>query len=101
MNQKKPSASIGSSLNNFLIEQGIIDDARRRYQTCAEPSGATKTEITSDKEYEQALALMDKLVDNDGNQQLLIEHLTKFIEQWENTSPKFARFNQRINADSE
>jgi len=44
---------------------------------------------------------MAKLVDSYDNQQLLAEHLVKFIEQWENTNPEFARFNQRINADSE
>lgn len=102
MNQKKPTASIGSSLDEFLIEQGIVNDVNYvAIQRVLNLQAATKSEITSDEEYEQALALMDKLVDDDDNQSVLIERLSKFIGQWENTNDGFAAFNQRIDADPE
>lgn len=53
-------------------------------------------EISDDKEYEKALALMDELIDDDDNQPVLIELLSKSIEQWESTSDEFAEFNQCI-----
>lgn len=53
-------------------------------------------EITSDDEYDQAMALMDELVDDYDNHLVLIELLSKSIEVWENTSPKFTSFNKRI-----
>ena len=52
-------------------------------------------EITHNDEYEQALALMDELVDDYDNQQVLIELLSKSIERWEDASDEFADFNQR------
>lgn len=53
-------------------------------------------EITRDDEYEQALALMDELIEDYDNQLVLIELLSKSIEQWESNSDEFADFNQRI-----
>ncbi len=53
-------------------------------------------EISDDKEYEKALGLMDELIDDYDNHLVLIELLSKSIEQWENTSDEFAEFNQRI-----
>ena len=53
-------------------------------------------EISDEKEYEKALALMDELIDDYDNQPILITLLSKSIEQWENNSDKFADFNQRI-----
>ena len=52
-------------------------------------------EITHNDEYEQALALMDELVEDYDNQQVLIELLSKSIERWEDASDEFADFNQR------
>ena len=52
-------------------------------------------EITHNDEYEQALALMDELVDDYDNQQVLIELLSKSIERWEDASDEFTDFNQR------
>ena len=51
-------------------------------------------EIVADEEYEQALALMDELIDDYDNHPVLIELLSKSIEQWENSSSDFAEFNQ-------
>ena len=53
-------------------------------------------EIASSDEYEQALALMDELIDDYDNQKVLIELLSKSIERWENSNAgEFAEFNQR------
>jgi len=53
-------------------------------------------EITNGDEYNEALALMDELVDDYDNQILLIELLSKSIGKWEDISPDFSVFNQRI-----
>ena len=52
-------------------------------------------EITNNEEYEQALLLMDELMDDYDNQQVLIELLSKSIGRWEDTDDGFAEFNQR------
>jgi HTH-type transcriptional regulator/antitoxin HigA len=52
-------------------------------------------EIISDDEYEQALVLMDELVDDYDNQIVLIELLSGSIGRWEDTSAEFADFNSR------
>lgn len=53
-------------------------------------------EIANSEEYEKALALMDELVEDYDNQLVLIELLSKSITQWENNSPEFSEFNERI-----
>ena len=53
-------------------------------------------EITDENQYEEALALMDDLVDDYDNQQVLIELLSLSIERWENSSDSFAEFNERL-----
>ena len=59
------------------------------------------TEISSREEYEQALALMDTLVDDyDANQQL-IEQLSLAIALWEEQAPEFAEFNRAVRAVGE
>jgi HTH-type transcriptional regulator/antitoxin HigA len=58
-------------------------------------------EIFSRDEYEQALALMDTLVDDyDANQQL-IEQLSLAIELWEEQAPEFAEFNRAVAGEPE
>lgn len=52
-------------------------------------------EITDDNEYEQAMALMDELIDDYDNHLVLIELLSQSIDRWENESPAFAAFNKR------
>jgi len=53
-------------------------------------------EISNDNEYEKALALMDELIEDYDNQLLLIELLSKSINQWENKSELFIEFIERI-----
>lgn len=53
-------------------------------------------EIANNDEYNQALALMDELVDDYDNQIVLIELLSKSIGRWEDVSEDFTVFNQRI-----
>jgi len=52
--------------------------------------------IKNEEEYEQALALMDELIEDYDNQRSLIEVLSVTIERWENTSREFVEFNRRI-----
>jgi len=49
-----------------------------------------------DNEYEQALALMDELVDDYDNHLVLIQLLSTSIDRWESNSPAFAQFNERV-----
>lgn len=52
--------------------------------------------IDNQDAYENALTLMDALVDDYDNQRALIETLSHAIEQWEAKADEFAEFNQRI-----
>jgi HTH-type transcriptional regulator/antitoxin HigA len=54
-------------------------------------------EIVNDEEYDQALTLMDELIDDYDNHLVLIELLSKSIERWESSSD-FADFNQRTSS---
>jgi HTH-type transcriptional regulator/antitoxin HigA len=53
-------------------------------------------EIKDNDEYQQALALMEELIDDYDNQQVLIELLTGSIKRWEDESDDFSEFNARI-----
>ncbi|MGN4947393.1 hypothetical protein ACTG21_02015 [Aeromonas sp. 94A] len=54
------------------------------------------TEISSREDYEQALALMDTLVDDYDANKPLIEQLSLAIELWEEQAPEFAEFNRAV-----
>lgn len=54
------------------------------------------TEITNEADYENALALMDDLIEDYDDNRMLIILLTHSIEAWENVSPEFEAFNQRL-----
>lgn len=56
-------------------------------------------EIANEDEYEQALVLMDELIDDYDNQRVLIELLSKSIERWEENSQSFSDFNTRTSGD--
>lgn len=49
--------------------------------------------IESQDDYEQALALMDQLVEDYDVNRLLIEILAGSIERWEDQAPEFSDFN--------
>ena len=53
-------------------------------------------EITNGEQYDEALALMDELIDDYDNQLVLIELLSKSIDRWESSSSTFTAFNKRI-----
>ena len=56
-------------------------------------------EITDNDEYEQALALMNELIDDYDDNKVLVELLSNSIERWEDTSDDFAEFNKRIHSE--
>jgi HTH-type transcriptional regulator/antitoxin HigA len=56
------------------------------------------TDIQTDAEYQNALALMNELIEDYDKQRPLIEILSTSIERWENTTDEFSEFNQRIKA---
>ena len=53
-------------------------------------------EIRNDEDYQQALTLMDNLIEEYDKQRPLIEILSNTIERWEGNSEEFTEFNQRI-----
>ncbi len=53
-------------------------------------------QIKTTGEYEQALALMDELVEDYDNQKPLIELLASSIEHWETSASEFKQFNRRL-----
>jgi HTH-type transcriptional regulator/antitoxin HigA len=54
------------------------------------------TEIRDEADYENALALMEELLEDYDDQRTLIGILANTIEAWENVAPAFATFNQRV-----
>lgn len=54
------------------------------------------SQIRTKREYERAMALMDELIKDYDNQKALIDVLSSSIARWENTSPDFNAFNDRI-----
>ena len=56
------------------------------------------SDIQTCAEYQNALALMDELIEDYDKQRPLIEILSASIERWENTADEFTEFNQRIKA---
>ena len=54
------------------------------------------SQIRNKRDYERAMALMDELIEDYDNQKALIDVLSGSIARWENTSPEFNAFNDRI-----
>ncbi|USE34123.1 type II toxin-antitoxin system HigA family antitoxin [Endozoicomonas sp. SCSIO W0465] len=54
--------------------------------------------IHNEAEYEQALELMDELIEDYDRYLPLIEVLSVAIEKWEDESEEFSEFNRRIEA---
>ncbi|WP_422461695.1 MULTISPECIES: helix-turn-helix domain-containing protein [unclassified Endozoicomonas] len=54
--------------------------------------------IHNESEYEQALELMDELIEDYDRYLPLIEVLSIAIEKWEKESAEFSEFNRRIEA---
>ena len=52
--------------------------------------------ITNEEEYQQALELMEELIEEYDTYKPLIEFLSVSIERWEDTAEEFADFNARI-----
>lgn len=53
-------------------------------------------EIHCQEDYEQALALMDTLIDDYDANKPLIEQLSMSIELWEARAEEFAEFNRAV-----
>ena len=54
--------------------------------------------INTEADYEQALELMDQLIEEYDKYLPLIELLSASIERWEHDAEEFAQFNQRVEA---
>jgi len=54
------------------------------------------SQIHNEDDYDQALALMDNLVEDYENQKQLIEVLSVSIEHWENSSDRLTMFNKKV-----
>ncbi|WP_421292232.1 hypothetical protein [Aeromonas veronii] len=58
-------------------------------------------EIHCQEDYEQALALLDTLVDDYDANRALIELLSLAIELWEEQASEFAEFNRAVAGEPE
>ncbi|SFU88824.1 helix-turn-helix domain-containing protein [Halomonas korlensis] len=56
------------------------------------------THIRTEQEYQDALALVDELIEDVDSNVALIERLSDVIEEWENTDPDFVEFNAGVAA---
>ena len=54
--------------------------------------------IHNEEEYEQALELMDELIEDYDEYLPLIEVLSASIEKWEDESEQFSEFNKKVEA---
>jgi len=54
-------------------------------------------EIKSTEEHEQALELVENLIEDYDENEQLIDLVSRSIQEWESTSEEFADFNRRIN----
>jgi HTH-type transcriptional regulator/antitoxin HigA len=54
--------------------------------------------INTEADYEQALELMDQLIEEYDKYVPLIELLSASIERWEDKAEEFTQFNQRVEA---
>jgi len=54
--------------------------------------------INHQKDYDDALALMDELIEDYETNKPLIEVLSTSIERWEDTADEFIEFNKHINS---
>lgn len=52
--------------------------------------------IKNNTDYENALALMDELIEDYDSNKPLIEVLSNSIERWENEDASFKRFNKAV-----
>ncbi len=73
---------------------GFAQIKEKAHELFSEASFISK--IRNDAEYQQALALMDDLIEDYEKQRTLIEILSTSIERWENNAKEFIEFNQRI-----
>ncbi|MCF5860046.1 hypothetical protein [Aeromonas veronii] len=56
------------------------------------------TQIHCREDYEQALALLERLIDVYDANKVLIEQLSLAIERWEDQAEEFAEFNRAVRA---
>lgn len=59
------------------------------------------SEIHCQEDYEQALALLETLIDAYDANRALIEQLSLVIELWEEQAPEFAEFNRAVTGKAE
>jgi len=73
------------------MENRIIDQARALFE-----KAGFIARIRNERDYEQALALMDELIEDYDRNRPLIEVLSNAIERWEASADEFAEFNRQV-----
>ncbi len=54
--------------------------------------------VTNKREYEQALTLVEQLIEDYDKHSVLVDLLSASIEKYENTAEEFVEFNRRLSA---
>ena len=75
------------------METGVIEEARALFE-----KAGFIGHIQNQHDYEQALALMDELIEDYDRNRALIEVLSNSIERWEASADEFAEFNRQVDA---
>jgi HTH-type transcriptional regulator/antitoxin HigA len=75
------------------MNTGVIEEARALFE-----KAGFIGRIQDQTDYEQALALMDELIEDYDRNRPLIEVLSNSIERWEASADEFAEFNRQVDA---
>lgn len=75
------------------MDEGIIEQARALFA-----KAGFIAQIRNRRDYKQALALMDQLIEDYDRNRPLIEVLSNSIERWEASADEFAEFNRQVEA---
>jgi HTH-type transcriptional regulator/antitoxin HigA len=75
------------------MDEGIIEQARAPFA-----KAGFIAQIRNRRDYKQALALMDQLIEDYDRNRPLIEVLSTSIERWEASADEFAEFNRQVEA---
>jgi HTH-type transcriptional regulator/antitoxin HigA len=75
------------------MDEGIIEQARALFA-----KAGFIAQIRNRRDYKQALALMDQLIEDYDRNRPLIEVLSTSIERWEASADEFAEFNRQVEA---
>ena len=95
------AAAKHKSKNTLGATQKLAERLKAIQQELIKVKGTIIQKITSEEEYERALALLDELTDSDitsAANDSLVDQLCVAIKRYEDSAPQFAEFNKQVQA---